>query len=251
MVSTGLEEAAKPQADRAVAQGQPLPAAAVSDTAACSPEATERPALHGASQGPLQQSPHSTMQPNTMLLQPSPAGSSQLPNRVRADSSKELEVGRQLPSAAQASSGQSGACSSPQPSGLSMQLPSSPATAAAAAGQDESEVTSVVCGQAQLASACSGTQSSAGLEHEAEASHQRTQDTPTSAWNAGHSHLETIPATPSCCSLPVASPEHDELPDDYAAIQALAAIDWSKVAAISLIAMSCMPLHQIRCSALH
>ena len=249
MASTGLEEAAKPQADRAVAQRQHLPAAAVSDSAACSPEAAERPALHGASQEPLQQSPHSPMQPDIMLLQPSPAGSSQLPNRMRADNSKELGVARQLPSAVQASSGQPGACSPLQPSGPSMQLPSSPATAAA--GQDQSEVTSVVCGQVQLASACSGSQSSAGLEHEAEASHQKTQDTPTSAWNAGHSDPETIPATPSCCSLPVASSEHGELPHDYAAIQALAAIDWSKVATICLIPMSCMPLHQIKCLASH
>lgn len=239
MVSSGL--AAKAEAGRAVAKRQHLPAAAASDSAACSSEAAERPALQRPSQGPLQQSPHSTINANSALLQPSWAGSSQLPNRSRAKKGKELEVARQLPPAVQALSGQSGACAVQQSSVWSLQLPSSPATAVAA-GQDQPEVTSIENGQVQLASVCSGSPPSAELEHEAEASHQRPQNTPTSAWNAGHSHPETIPATPSCCSLPVASSEHDEVPHDYAAIQALQAIDWSQVAAICLIA-SCTFLH--------
>ena len=239
IASSGLEGADRNSAANAITETQQVPAAAASDAAACSPEAAKRSALHAASQGPLQRSARLTMHAEVAQLQPSHAGATQHSFDVLADASQELEAPRQLPLIVQDSAEQF----SQLPSGQAVQLPPSPGEAVAA-GQNQSEVSGRGHGQVQLADVLPGIQPSAGLEHKAGASQPGSQEQATPALDAGHGHPASDATMGHCCSLPVPTSEHDKLPHDWAAIQALAAIDWSQVAPCHFLARSevCMPL---------
>lgn len=237
MASSGPEGATRNSGDNAAAKKQRLPEAAASDAAAYSPDAPERPTLHAASEGPLQQPSWSPMHAN--VAQPSPA-TVQHPTDIQADESQGLEAARQLPLVVQDSAEQS----SQLPSGQASQLPPSPAEAAAVR-QGQPEATGSGHVQVQVASDFPSVQPLAGLEHAAGASHPgENQKQATPVLDAGHSHPASDAATGHCHSLDVPPSEQHGVPHDYAAIQALAAIDWSKVTMIRFLARHkfCMPL---------